>query len=68
MIKNTQVQIFIDQILMFPISLKQTMKGQIGPNKIRMEHFNTTVSSLGRFFTVKTTTKKKTHRYIRYII
>lgn len=44
---------------MFPISLKQTMNGEMRPNKIRMDHFNTTVSFLGRFSTVKTTNKKK---------
>lgn len=56
------MQLFIDQISMFPVSLKQVMEGQMGPNK-RMEHFNTTVSSLRKFSTVKTT-KKKSHRYI----
>lgn len=44
---------------MFPISLKQTMNGEMGPNEIRMGHFNTTVSFLGMFSTVKTTNKKK---------
>lgn len=53
------MQLFIDQISMFPVSLKQVIEGQMGPNK-RMEHFNTTVSSLRRFSTVKTTTKNPT--------
>lgn len=53
---------------MFPISLKQTMNGEMGPNEIRMEHFNTTASSLGRFSTVKTTNNKKKNPQVNYMI
>lgn len=31
------------------------MKGQIGPNKIKVEHFNSTISSLVRSSTMKIT-------------